>query len=162
MDTSAHRLRSVLSRLPILDPIPKGIVNALLSVALASLGTYFFFLAIPPASPELLRTIGLIGASLVLAYVVEAVWLVGRVEQDEEFEEWLGFVNGAGIAGFLGVVFALLLAEHRTVGHSNFIDEIGTAWVAVSLLILGFTLVVQPLLAYRFAEAASATDDDHP
>jgi len=143
----------MLSRLPVLDPIAKGIANALISVALASLGTYFFFSAIPPASPELLRTISLVGASLVLAYVVEAVWLVGRVERDDEFEEWLGFVTGAGIAGFLGVVFALLLAEHRAVGHSNFIDEIGAAWVAVSLFILGSVLVIQPLLAHRLSDS---------
>ncbi len=149
----------MLSRLPILDPIPKGIANALISVALASLGTYFFFSAIPPASPELLRTIALVGASLVLAYVVEAVWLVGRVEQDDEYEEWLGFVTGAGVAGFLGVVFALLLAEHRTVGHSNVLDEIGFAWVAVSLLILGFTLVAQPVVAHRLSEAAAPPAD---
>jgi hypothetical protein len=148
--------------LPRLEPIPKGVANALLSVALASLGVYFFFQAIPSASAELLRTIALIGASLVLAYVVEAVWLVGRVEHDEEYEEWLGFVTGAGIAGFLGVVFALLLAEHRAVGHSNFIDKLGTAWAAVSLLILGAVLVIQPLLAHRFGELGDRADDRLP
>ncbi len=142
----------MLPRLPILDPIPKGIVNALITVALGSLGTYFFFSVVPPASAELLRTIAVIGASLVLAYVIEAVWLVGRVERDDEFEEWLGFVTGVGIAGFLGVVFALLLAEHRAVGHSNFIDEIGVAWVAVSLFVLGSVLVIQPLLAHRLSD----------
>lgn len=142
----------MLSRLPLLDPIPKGIANALISVALASLGLYFFFSAVPVASPELLRTTALIGATLLLAYVIEAVWLVQRVERDDEFEEWLGFVTGAGIAGFLGVIFALLLAEHRLAGHSNFVDELGSAWVAVSLLILGGALVLQPLLAHRLSE----------
>jgi uncharacterized membrane protein YgdD (TMEM256/DUF423 family) len=142
----------VLSRLPLLDPIPKGIANALISVALGSLGLYFFFSAVPTASPELLRTTATIGATLLLAYVVEAVWLVQRVERDDEFEEWLGFITGAGIAGFLGVIFALLLAEHRLAGHSNFVDELGTAWVAVSLLILGGALVLQPLLAHRLSE----------
>lgn len=142
----------MLSRLPILDPLSKGVANALFSVAVASLGAYFFFGAIPLASAELLRSVALIGATLVLAYVVEAVWLAQRVDQSEdyEYEEWLGFVSGAGIAGFLGVVFALLLAEHRVAGHSNFIDELGVAWVAVSLLILGFILVLQPVLANRF------------
>ncbi len=148
----------MLSRLPILEPTAKGVANALISVALASLGTYFFFSAIPPASPELLRSIAMIGATLLIAYVVEAVWLAQRVEVDEEYEEWLGFVTGAGIAGFLGVVFALLLSEHRIAGHSNFIDEIGAAWAAVSLLILGFTLVVQPLLAHRFGQPGASGD----
>lgn len=47
--------------LPVLDPIPKGIANALGSVALASLGLYFFFQAIPAASPELLLASAAIG-----------------------------------------------------------------------------------------------------
>jgi hypothetical protein len=153
----------MLSRLPVLEPVPKGIANALGAVALASLGLYFFFSAVPAASPELLRTVALIGASLLIAYVVEAVWLVSRVEIDDEYEEWLGFVTGSGVAGLLGVVFALLLAEHRAVGHSNFVDKIGTAWVAVSLLTLGGVLVVQPLLAHRLSEpdgGISAHRDD--
>jgi hypothetical protein len=152
------RLGAVLSRLPLLDPIPKGIVNALISVGLASLGLYFFFSAVPAASPELLRTLALIGTTLLLAYVVEAVWLVGRVERDDEFEEWLGFVTGAGIAGFLGVIFALLLAEHRIAGHSNFLDELGTAWSAVSLLILGGVLVLQPLLAHWLSDVVEPVE----
>ena len=98
----------MLSRLPVLEPISKGIANA----------------------------------------------LVSRVEADNEFEEWLGFVTGAGIVGFLGVVLALLLSAHRAVGHSNFIDKIGLAWVAVSLLILGAALVIQPLLAHRLSAPA--------
>jgi hypothetical protein len=146
----------VFSRLPVFEPISKGIANALGAVALASLGLYFFFSAVPAASPELLHTLALIGASLLIAYVVEAVWLVSRVEVDEEYEEWLGFVTGAGIAGLVGVVFALLLAEHRAVGHSNLIDQLGTAWAAISLLILGAVLVLQPLLAHRLSEAAEA------
>ena len=144
----------MLSRLPLLEPISKGIFNAVFTVAAASLGAYFFFNAIPLASPELLRSIATIGATLLLAYIVEAVWLVQRVERDDEFEEWLGFVTGAGIAGLLGVVFALLLSEHRAAGHANFIDEIGVAWVAVSLVILGGVLVLQPLLAHWLSEPA--------
>lgn len=149
----------MLSRLPILDPIPRGIANALFAVAAGSLGAYFFFSAIPLASAELLRNIAMIGAILLLAYIVEAVWLVERVERDDEFEEWLGFVTGAGIAGFLGVVFALLLSEHRAVGHANFIDKIGIAWVVISLAILGGVLVLQPLLAHRLGETAEPLAD---
>jgi hypothetical protein len=141
----------MLSRLPVLDPISKGVANALFAVTAGSLGAYFFFNAIPLASPELLRSSATIGATLLLAYIVEAVWLVQRVERDDEFEEWLGFVTGTGIAGLLGVAFALLLSEHRAVGHANFIDRIGVAWVAISLAILGGVLVVQPLLAHRLS-----------
>lgn len=149
----------MLSRLPVLEPISKGIVNALFSIAAASLGGYFFFNAVPLASPDLLRSIATIGATLLLAYIVETVWLVQRVQRDDEYEEWLGFITGAGIAGFLGVVFALLLSEHRAVGHANFIDEIGVAWVAVSLLILGGSLIAHPLLAHRLSESVESGND---
>lgn len=150
----------MLSRLPIVEPIPKGISNALFSVAAASLGGYFFFNSVPLASPDLLRTTATIGATLLLAYIVETVWLVQRVQRDEEYEEWLGFVTGAGMAGFLGVLFALLLSEHRAVGHANFIDKLGIAWVAVSLLILAGVLVSHPLLAHRFGVLDPARSEE--
>lgn len=144
----------MVSRLFALEPISKGIVNALIAVAAGSLGVYFFFNAIPLASPELLRSAATIGATFLLAYIVEAVWLVQRVERDDEFEEWLGFLTGAGIAGLLGVVFALLLSAHRVAGHANFIDRIGIAWVAISMTVLGGVLVMQPLLAHRLSRSA--------
>jgi hypothetical protein len=138
--------------LPVVEPLTKGIANALFAIAAASLGGSFFFNAVPPVSPELLRSVATIGATLLLAYIVEAVWLVQRGQKDEEFEEWLGFTIGSAIAGFLGVIFALLLAEHRAVGHANFIDKLGVAWVAVSLLILGGSLIAYPLLAHWLSE----------
>jgi putative flippase GtrA len=149
---------------PVLDPIVKGIANALLTVAAASLGVYFFFSTVPLASPELLRSLASIGATLVLAYVVEAVWLVQRSQEDEEYEEWLGMTIGAAIAGFLGIALALLLAEHRAAGHANFVDELGAAWVAVSLFILGASLVAHPLLAYRLRDLGEGqrVDDGSP
>lgn len=142
-----------------LDPIPKGIANALFTVALASLAVYFFFQTVPPASPELLRTVAVIGASLFIAYAVEAVWLVSRVAIHDEYEQWLGFLIGTGIAGLLGIAVALLLSEHRAAGHSNFIDSLGTAWILISLLVLGALLVIQPLLAYELSEPAGADDE---
>lgn len=124
-----------------------------LAVALATLGAYFFLAGLAPASPELLRTLATIGAALLIAYVVEAVWLVPRVEIDEDHEEWLGFITGAGIAGLLGVVVSMLLSAHREAGHDNVLDDLGLAWTATSLLILGGVLVLQPLLADRYRDS---------
>lgn len=128
---------------------------ALGSVAVASIGVGLALATLPPPSPGLLENIALIGATLVLAYVVEAVWLVPRVEVDGDREEWLGFLVGTGIAGLLGVVFALLASEHRAAGHDNWLDAFGLAWAAVSLLILGGLLVIQPLLADRFDQGGA-------
>lgn len=137
-------------RFPILEPLTKGILLSLISIAGGALGVVFLTGTAPAPSPEFMRTLATIGATLVLAYVIEAVWLSTRVEIDDEYEEWLGFITGVGIAGLLGVATALLLSEHRAAGHDNALDDLGLAWSATSLVILGVALVLQPLLAYRF------------
>lgn len=138
--------------LPILEPITKGVLLALFSVVVGSIGGAFFLAALPPASPDLLDSLATIGAIFVPAYVVEVVWLVPRMGQGEEFEEWLGFTVGAGIAGLLAIAVALLGAQHRLAGHSNSIDDLALSFVVISLVILAGALVAQPLLAHRFAD----------
>jgi hypothetical protein len=138
-----------------LRPVTKGLLLALGSVALAALGIGLAFSTLPAAAPSLFQGIALVGASLVLAYAVEATLLTPRVEVGDGHEEWLGFVVGAGLAGFGGVVLALLLAQHRDAGHDNFLDDLGLAWCAVSLITLGATILVQPLLAERLRHAGS-------
>jgi len=152
-----HRLAPVRPSLDALEPTTKGVVLAFWSVLLASVGGAFFLAALPAASPGLLENLATIGAILVPAYVVEVVWLVPRMGSGIEFEEWLGFVVGAGIAGLLAIAAALLLAEHRAVGHANFLDDFGLAWVIVSEMILAGVLILQPLLARRFADAEVET-----
>lgn len=139
-------------RLPVFEPIAKGVLLALFSVAVASIGGAFFLGAIPPASPELLQSLATIGAIFEVAYVVEVVWMVPRMGRGEEFEEWLGFLVGAGIAGLLAIAVALLGVEHRVAGHANSLDDLGLSFVVVSLTILAGCLVLQPLLANRFAD----------
>jgi hypothetical protein len=138
--------------LPIVEPIVRGLLLAFFSVVVASVGGAFFLGAIPSASPDLLQSLALIGAVLIPAYVVEVVWLVPRMGGGEELEEWLGFIVGAGIANLLAIAAALLGAQHRLAGHGNSIDDLGLAFVVVSLVILAGTLVAQPLLAHRFAD----------
>lgn len=137
-------------RLPILEPINKGVLLALFSVAVASIGAAFFLSAVPPASAALLQSLALIGAILLPAYVVEVIWLLPRLGRGEEFEEWLGFMVGAGIADLLAIVVALLGVQHRLAGHANTLDDLGLAFVLVSLFVLAGTLIIQPLLAHRF------------
>lgn len=137
-------------RLPVYEPVTKGVLLAFFSVVVAGIGAAFFLSAIPPASPDLLQTLALIGAILLPAYVVEVVWLLPRMERGEELEEWLGFMVGAAIADLLAIAVALLGVQHRLAGHANSLDDLGLAFVVVSLVVLAGTLVVQPLLANRF------------
>jgi hypothetical protein len=124
----------------------------LFSVALTSIGVSFFLASAPVASPDLLQSLATIGAILLAAYVVEVVWLLPQMGRGQELEEWLGFIVGAAFAVLLGIVLALLLAQHRAAGHANFLDDLGLAWIAVSQLVLAGTLVLQPLLAHYFDE----------
>src|SRR3954467_7636876 len=140
-------------RLPAYEPITKGVLLALFSVAVASIGAAFFLGALAPASPDLLQDLALIGAILLPGYVVEVIWLVPRMGRGEELEEWLGFVVGAAIADLLAIAIALLSAQHRLAGHANSLDDLGLAFVIVSLVVLAGALVAQPLLAHRFADA---------
>jgi hypothetical protein len=142
-------------QLPILEPVQKGLLLALFSVAVASIGAAFFLGALPPASADLLQSLALIGAVLIPAYAVEVIWLVPRMGGGEELEEWLGFIVGAGIADLLAIAVALLGVQHRLAGHSNSLDDLGLAFVVVSLVVLAGTLVAQPLLAHRFADPES-------
>jgi hypothetical protein len=139
-------------QLPVVEPITRGLLLALFSVAVASIGAAFFLGAVPPASPDLLQSLALIGAVLIPAYVVEVIWLVPRMGGGEELEEWLGFIVGAGIADLLAIAVALLGAQHRLAGHANSLDDLGLAFVVVSLAVLAGTLVAQPMLAHRFRD----------
>lgn len=67
-------------------------------------------------------------------------------------------VVGSGIAGLVAIAVALLGVEHRVAGHSNSLDDLGLAFVIVSLTVLAGTLVSQPLLAHRFR----GTEPDQP
>jgi hypothetical protein len=139
-------------RLPVYEPVTKGVLLAFFSVAVASIGAAFFLSAVPPASPDLSQTLALIGAILLPAYVVEVIWLLPRMGRGEELEEWLGFMVGAAIADLLAIAVALLGVQHRLAGHSNSLDDLGLAFVIVSLVVLAGTLVAQPLLANRFGD----------
>jgi hypothetical protein len=142
-------------RLPILQPMSRGVLLALFSVSAATIGVFFFLASLPAPSPELLQTLATIGAILVPAYAIEVAWLVPQMGRGEELEEWLGFIVGAAIADLLAIVVALLGVQHRSAGHSNSLDDLGLAFVFVSLVLLASTLVAQPLLARRFAEPDS-------
>jgi hypothetical protein len=140
--------------------IRTGTIVALLGIAI---GSFFFargyrqLFAYP--SPDLMRAMAGIGASIFLAYVVEATWMAGVIDHDEDYEFWLGFATGMAIAGLLGIGAALAVAEHRAAGHSNFLDDYGFSWSAFSLLLLGLVVARNPVIAYERMKASKKKNE---
>ncbi len=97
--------------------------------------------------PDLMYAIAQVGIGVVIAFVLEAVWLTERVNRaDDDHRDWLGKTCGFGIAGLAGVAVALMVGGHRAAGHANFLDSAGLWWSVVSLVLLGALVVIQPLL----------------
>jgi cytochrome bd-type quinol oxidase subunit 2 len=134
------------------DPIAAGMLAWLRATAVVTLvvGVVSTQMSLP--SPDTMRDIANIGIVLVLAYVVEASWLIPLMKREKtEKEEDLGLLLGIGIAGLVGVVVAILLAAHREAGHGNLLDNFGLVWATYSLFALGTFVALQPYLAHSWA-----------
>jgi hypothetical protein len=106
--------------------------------------------AMPPMpSSELLQGIASLGGALVIAYVVQAVWMVQEAKPADDREDWVGFVTGTGVAGLIGVVLVLVLAAHRAAGHENLLDRFGCIWAGTALCALAGVVMFQPPLVHR-------------
>lgn len=159
-------MQGFIWKLPLLrdlDPVRRGLGEAGFLVV----GTSLIFmaglhLAASRPSDDLLRSLAEIGATLLIAYVIEISWLVraSRGRPLDEREKRLGFFVGLGAAGLLGIALALAVAEPAGAHHWNQPDEIAFAWAVVSLGILGLTVILQPLLTHEWLDETPATRDE--
>ncbi len=106
-----------------------------------------------------MRSMAEIGVTLLLAYVVEAAWMATRLsrETEEEREHWLGSTAGFGLAGLIGVIIALLVAEHRAAGHGNALDAFGLWWSVFSLGLLGVAVALHPVIVARWRHTGDSS-----
>jgi hypothetical protein len=122
------------------------------------------FLTMPP-SPELLRNLAQIGATLLVAYGVEVGWAARSTRSRGARKQfWVGFVVGIGSAGLLGIVGSLVISE-RVADHWAQIDKLAFSWVVSSLGLLGILVVSLPSIVYAWSaeiqrEAAIDVDPD--
>jgi hypothetical protein len=130
-----------------------GFIEALATVALLVAVLSAVASGLGYASAELLRSLAEVGVALLLAYIVEAVWLVNGARREAWHENWLGFISGIGFSGLLGIAAALATAAHREAGHGNFIDDIGLWWAVCSLMLLGVLVTSQPFMVDRAARS---------
>jgi hypothetical protein len=126
-----------------------GLVEALAVVAVPTVVFLWIGRAMGYPSPALLRSLAEIGVALLLAYTVEAVWLVNRAERKDWHENWLGAISGVGVAGLLGIAVALAAAAHREAGHGNLLDDIGLWWSVSAVGVLGIFVVLHPFAVDR-------------
>jgi hypothetical protein len=133
------------------SPFHLGIVEwlALVTLLATCLATVFQHEAYP--SSELMRSIAEVGATLFVAWIVQATWMSTQSERHgDDRENWLGGTAGLGIAGLVGIAISLLVAAHREAGHGSFLDWLGIWWGTVSLSALGFLVALYPVIAARW------------
>lgn len=110
------------------------------------------FGGIAAPSTEMMYGIAQVGVAIILGYVIEAVWMVSRLERTgDDREDWLGWSAGLGLSGLVAVVVAFLIGAHRAGGHANFLDAIGLGWVVSALFTLGVTVALQPVVVDRWS-----------
>lgn len=135
------------------------IVRALLGAAFLVLAGSLALLPIVDVldlgpSPELLRALAQVGATLLIAYAVEVSWLL-KVSSGRNGHRagWVGYATGVGACGLLGLTLALVLSEADT-SSLGLGSQFLLAWVAFSLALLGLLVALLPLLVYEWAHAA--------
>jgi multisubunit Na+/H+ antiporter MnhB subunit len=145
-------------------PMRRGLVDAAGAIlVLAGISWYLMAAVAPDPSGELLRGLSEIGATLLIAYVLEISWIVraSRARPLQEREERLGTFVGVGAAALAGICLALALSERTAVHHWTWLDELGFGFVVGPLLMVAITVAMQPLLVHEWmdedqGEASSA------
>lgn len=146
-------------RLPVLrglSPLRKGFAEGLAVIAFGSAigAVSLAFIASQPTE-GLLRSLAEIGATLLIAYVIEVSWIVrasSPARALNERENRLGAFIGIGAAALFGIALALGLAERAKAHHWTSLDEVAFAWVTVSFLVLGVAVVLQPLITHEWLD----------
>jgi len=98
-----------------------------------------------------MKALAQVAATLLVGWVVTAVWMAARLERGgEDREQWLGLTAGFGLSGLVGLMMAFLVAAHREAGHANYLDWLGCWWATVSIGALGLILVLHPVIVERW------------
>jgi hypothetical protein len=138
-----------------MSPMRQGFWDAAVTILVIALLAWLveMLISLSPTAP-LLDSVAQIGATLLIAYVVEISWLVkaSRSRDIEERESRLGAFTGAGAAGLIGIVLSMILSGRAEAHRWIWLDEFCFGWVIASLLMLGITVVMRPMLTHEWMD----------
>ena len=92
-----------------------------------------------------------LGVSFFLAYVIEATWLVKKVnlDSDDKSEVFLEIITGIAVCGLAAIGALLSLSEHPESQPYLWVDIYFFWWSLLALSFLGALVAVQPALAHE-------------
>jgi cytochrome bd-type quinol oxidase subunit 2 len=133
------------------NPLYAGFAQIVAFIPLLAALLARLFSGVPAPSAESMRSVAGIGVALLLGYVIELVWMVGRLERTgRDREDWLGGTVGLAVCGLVAIAASLLVAAHRDAGHSNYLDAFGLWYIVIALGMLGIFVCLQPLIVERW------------
>jgi hypothetical protein len=137
-----------------LTQVQRGLLGAIalvLACALALVPNVNRF--VPHPEPRFLGSLAQVGATLLVAYAVEVVWLLKTSRtRGGDREIFVGGAAGLGTCGVFGIGFALALAEHRGASWTT-AEEFGFAWSVASLGLLASLVGLLPVFMYDLSHS---------
>jgi hypothetical protein len=150
-------MQGIWWKLPLLralSPLGRGALMAISLVVLVTFGSMWaVHQSASEPSPGLCSTLAQLGATLLVAFVIETGSLIrGLGRRGRNPETLVGLLSGLGSCGLFGVAVAWSLSQHS--GALQPLEEIGFAWSIGSIGLLGGLVAVMPYMMYDWVHAA--------
>jgi hypothetical protein len=144
-----------------MSAIQKGVAGS--SASILFIGICLFpalSVVAPEPSPDLLRSIAAIGATVWIGWAIQAAIALGAPHSRGPTQEaFVGTIVGTSACGLLGIIIALSLAERADVRHWLWLDQLAFSLAASSLIFVGICIA---LLAYFIYEWSRQDRIDPP
>jgi hypothetical protein len=137
-----------------LGPFLSGLIESMaasLTIALVFWGG-LESLTVAAPSAQVFRDLSQVGAAFFVAFAVAtagaAAFAGGNLK---EHVNWLGYVCGIGVSGFLAIASSIALAAYRDAGHTGWPSTLGLCWVGTGIGLLGILVAGLPYAAFRWS-----------
>jgi Kef-type K+ transport system membrane component KefB len=111
-------------------------------------------------SPEAAGTLAQVGATILVAYGVEASWLLKSSHvRSRNREAGVGTASGIAFCGLIGIACAVALSSEGHNSQSVF-QKLLLGWILASFLFLGVFVALVPNLVYDWTHQMDSPADD--